>query len=199
MSITAPRPFDNFLTEKWLIGPHLDLEHRRLVGPQTHFQLRSRAAGQRSEQRRIRRPDTRIVQTDNGRLSKRSPADFVAHDHDGFFFSRVGCGTGAAVCSSSVRNSSAIIPKQTAGFLEATAKIDNLILSPARDTISVQSIRRHLDVSFRRQLQDRQDGHDAAFERRDRIQSAEQPGQNFSATTRDPLRPEEDLRLGRGR
>ena len=31
-SIFTPRPFDNFLTERWLIGPHRRLEANRLVG-----------------------------------------------------------------------------------------------------------------------------------------------------------------------
>ena len=44
---------------------------------------------------------------------------------------------------------------------------------------SFQPVRRDLDLSFRRQLQDCADGHDRARERRDRLQSAEQPGQDF--------------------
>ena len=70
----------------------------------------------------------------------------------------------------------------SAGDANASRKFD---LCRWRTFRSLQSIRRRLDLSLCRQLQDRQDEYDSAFQRRDRLQSAKQSGQDF----RKQLRP----------
>ncbi len=60
-TIFDPRPIDNFLTERWLIAPHVDLSCKRLVGAQVHFRLRSRAPAERSERGWISRTDSRAI------------------------------------------------------------------------------------------------------------------------------------------
>ena len=48
-TIFDPKPVDNFLTERWLIAPHLDWKPVRGMGTQVDLRLRRRAAGERSE------------------------------------------------------------------------------------------------------------------------------------------------------
>ncbi len=78
-TIFTPKRFDNFLTERWLLAPHLDYRPVRMVGAQADRELRSRTAGKRSKRRRLRRADPRALQAVHDRLSKRSQTRFLAH------------------------------------------------------------------------------------------------------------------------
>ena len=70
-TIFAPRPRDNFLTERWLVAPRIDFTPVDWWRHQLIAELRSRAAGKRSERGRLRRPDPRALQTPHARLSER--------------------------------------------------------------------------------------------------------------------------------
>ncbi len=143
-TIFNPKPFDNFLTEKWLIGPHVDW---KATDWWEH-----------------------IVPPDAARLPKRFAADVVAYTDQRILFQSRGSGTGAAVCVASVRAAADFYQRPNdgncwlfRGDVDADSQSD---LRRRWTNRSFQSVWRRLDLSCREQLQDRQDGHDAARQRR---------------------------------
>ena len=136
-SIFTPRPFDNFLTEKWLIGPHVDwrptdwweqrliydYDHERQVNdpnfdgfvPGTTFVGPTRALFRRTQldyQNDIR------------------PASWLTFT-DGFFYSHVIAGQERPFVSQVFGPQPKFIgdeTKEVAGFLQAAINIDNFVL-----------------------------------------------------------------------
>ncbi len=60
-TIFDPKPIDHFLTERWLIGPHIDWKPTEWWDHKLIVSLRSRAANKRSERGWLCRADTRAV------------------------------------------------------------------------------------------------------------------------------------------
>ena len=135
-TIFTPRPLDNFLTEKWLVAPHIDLriddwwEHKFIVSydherqvndpnfdgfvPGTTFVGPTRALFKRVtiDYQNDLRPTSWLTLT------------------SGFFYNRVEAGQERPFVSQQFGFQPTFISdftEETAGFLEATAKIDNLI------------------------------------------------------------------------
>lgn len=135
-AITTPRPLDNFLTEKWLVAPHIDLriddwwehkiilsyDHERQVNdpnfdgfaPGTTFVGPTRALFKRFtiDYQNDLRPTSWLTLT------------------SGFFYNRVEAGQERPFVSQLFGFQPTFISdftEETAGFLEATAKIDNFI------------------------------------------------------------------------
>ena len=200
-TIFDPKPLDNFLTEKWLIAPHVDLrpgdwwEHKFIFSYDHERQLNDpNQDGFVGPTRALFERTTVDYQNDL------RPTSWLTLT-SGFFYSRVNAGQERPFVSQAFGPQPTFISdhtEETAGFLQATVDEDRQSDFRRRRTLrSFQSIRRRLDLSIRRQLQDRQDEHDAAFERRDRIQSAEQSGQNFREQLR--IAAGKRFRLGRRR
>ena len=85
-SIFTPKPFDNFLTERWLIAPHIDFKpvdwwSHKLIVSYDH----ERQVNDPNNDGFVCR-DPRVIQTSHHRLPKRSQAGFVA-DGDQRIFS----------------------------------------------------------------------------------------------------------------
>jgi vitamin B12 transporter len=135
-TISAPRPLDNLLTEKWLVAPHIDLriddwwEHKFIVSydherqvndpnfdgfvPGTIFVGPTRALFKRFtiDYQNDLRPTSWLTVT------------------SGFFFNRVEAGQERPFVSQTFGFQPTFISdftEETAGLLEATAKIDNFI------------------------------------------------------------------------
>jgi vitamin B12 transporter len=125
--ITAPRPLDNLLTEKWLIGPHVDLgigdwwDHK-LIFSYDH-------------ERQVNNPNNDGFVFATRALFKRITVDYQNDLRptpwltitSGFFFTETDAGQERPFVLFGPKFISDH-PNQTAGFLEATAKMDNLIL-----------------------------------------------------------------------
>ncbi len=101
--IDTPKPFDNFLTERWLIGPRIDFlpvdwwRHQLIVSYDHERQVNNPnvdgfCPGD------ICRPDARALQATNDRLPKRSQANLVAHPNEWFLLQPRRCRAGTAVC-----------------------------------------------------------------------------------------------------
>ena len=125
--ITAPRPLDNLLTEKWLIGPHVDLRigdwwDHKLVFSYDH-------------ERQVNNPNNDGFLFATRALFKRITVDYQNDLRptpwltitSGFFYTETDAGQERPFVLFGPKFISDH-PNQTAGFLEATAKIDNLIL-----------------------------------------------------------------------
>jgi vitamin B12 transporter len=125
--ITAPRPFDNLLTEKWLIGPNVDLRigdwwDHKLIFSYDH-------------ERQVNNPNNDGFVFATRALFKRITVDYQNDLRptpwltitSGFFYTETDAGQERPFVLFGPKFISDH-PNQTAGFLEATAKIDNLIL-----------------------------------------------------------------------
>jgi vitamin B12 transporter len=125
--ISTPRPLDNLLTEKWLIAPHVDLrigdwgDHKFILSYDHERQLNDPYEdGFVGPTRALFERTTIDYQNDL------RPTSWLTLT-SGFFYSRVNAGQerpfilfGPTFISDHT--------EETAGFLEATAKIENLIL-----------------------------------------------------------------------
>jgi vitamin B12 transporter len=125
-SILTPKPFDNLLTERWLIGPHLDWKPTDWWEQKLIFDY--------DEERQVNDPNqdgfvgaTRALfrQTQLDYQNDIRPASWLTLTN-GFFFYRVEAGQerpfvlfGPTFISDSV--------KEIAGFLQATVNIDNFV------------------------------------------------------------------------
>jgi vitamin B12 transporter len=135
-SIFTPKPFDNFLTERWLIGPHLDWKptdwwEQKLIFDYDH-------------ERQVNNPNfdgflpgttfvgpTRALfrQTQLDYQNDIRPASWLILTN-GFFFYRVESGQERPFVSQTFGPQPTFISdsvKEIAGFLQATVDIDNLI------------------------------------------------------------------------
>src|SRR5437763_5098442 len=129
-SIFTPKPFDNFLTERWLIGPHLDWKptdwwEQKLIFDYDH-------------ERQVNNPNqdgfvgaTRALfrQTQLDYQNDIRPTSWLTLTN-GFFFYRVESGQERPFVSQAFGPQPTFISdsvKEIAGFLQATVDIDNLI------------------------------------------------------------------------
>ena len=156
-----------------------------MVGPQTHCQLRSRAPNQRSERGWVCRG--RHARCSNGRrlIIKTicDPTSWLTLT-SGFYYSRINAGQERPFVLQAFGPQPTLSGDHTqeiagicAGDANASRKFDLRRRRPV--SIDFNAVRRRLDLSRCRQLQNRQDKYDAAFQRCDRVQSAEQSGQNL--------------------
>lgn len=125
--ITAPRPFDNLLTEKWLIAPHVDLR----VGDWWDHKL----IFSYDHERQVNNPNDDGFLFATRALFKRITVDYQNDLRptswltitSGFFHTETDAGQERPLVLFGPKFISDH-PEQTAGFLEATAKIENLML-----------------------------------------------------------------------
>ena len=122
-SIFDPKPFDNFLTERWLIAPHVDFkpvewwEHKLIVSYDHERQVND------PNEDGFVGPTRALVRAHDGRLSKRSQAGLMAHPDLRIFLQPGQRGTGASVCSQLSGRSRPFISdhtEETAVFLQAS-------------------------------------------------------------------------------
>src|SRR2546423_1810428 len=130
-TIFDPKPIDNFLTEKWLVAPHLDFLpedwwHHKLIFSYDH-------------ERQLNDPNQDGFVGPTRALFERTTIDYQNDLHptswltlvSGFFYSRVNAGQERPFVLQIFGPQPTFVSdhtQETAGFLEATAKIDNLIL-----------------------------------------------------------------------
>ncbi|MEP7014627.1 MAG: TonB-dependent receptor [Verrucomicrobiota bacterium] len=129
--ITSSRPLDNLLTEKWLVAPHIDLriedwwEHKFIVSYDNERQLNDpNQDGFVGPTRALFKRVTIDYQNDL------RPTSWLTIT-SGFFYNHVDAGQERPFVSQAFGPQPRLISdftRETAGFLEATAKIENLIL-----------------------------------------------------------------------
>ena len=198
-SIFDPKPIDNFLTERWLVGPRINFrpvewwDHQLIVAY--------------DHERQVNDPNEDFFVGPTRALFKRFTLDYQNNAKlaswltltTGTFYSDVDAGQERPFISQEFGPQPTFISDHTEQSVRVRAGERATDQGPEprrrRPLRSLQSIRRHLDLSLRRQLSHRADRHDAAREHRDGVQSAEQPGQNL----RQQLRPRAgaESRLGR--
>jgi vitamin B12 transporter len=130
-SIFTPKPFDNFLTERWLIGPHLDWKPTYWWEQKLIFDY--------DQERQVNDPNqdgfvgaTRALfrQTQLDYQNDIRPASWLTLTN-GFFFYRVEAGQERPFVSQAFGPQPTFISdsvKEIAGFLQATANIYNFVL-----------------------------------------------------------------------
>jgi vitamin B12 transporter len=135
-TIFNPKPVDNFLTEKWLVAPHVDLrltdwwEHKFIFSYDHERQLNDPNQDGFT-------PGTTFVGPTRA-LFERTTIDYQNDLRptswltitSGFFFSRVNAGQERPFVLQIFGPQPTFVSdhtQETAGFLEATAKIDNLV------------------------------------------------------------------------
>src|SRR5256714_1557189 len=130
-TIFDPKPIDNFLTEKWLVAPHLDFLpedwwHHKLIFSYDH-------------ERQLNDPNQDGFVGATRALFERTTIDYQNELRptswlnivSGFFYSRVNAGQERPFILQTFGPQPTFVSdhtQETAGFLETTAKIDNLIL-----------------------------------------------------------------------
>jgi vitamin B12 transporter len=188
-TIFDPKPIDNFLTEKWLIAPHVDLrigdwwEHKFIFSY--------------DHERQLNDPNQDGFVGPTRALFERTQVDYQNDLRpiswltltSGFLLQPRERWPRAAICPPDLWSAADIHKRshRRNGWLPASNidADDKLDFRRGRALGSFQSIRRRLDVSLRRQLQDRQDEHDVTLERCNRVQSARAVRTKFSATISD--------------
>jgi len=130
-TIFNPKPIDNFLTERWLIAPHVDLrvsdwwEHKFIFSYDHERQLNDpNQDGFVGPTRALFERTTIDYQNDL------RPTSWLTLT-SGFFYSRVNAGQERPFVSQAFGPQPTFVSdhtQQTAGFLQATAKMGNLIL-----------------------------------------------------------------------
>jgi vitamin B12 transporter len=126
-TIFNPKPFDNLLTEKWLVAPHVDLR----VGDWWEHKI----IFSYDHERQVNNPNDDGFLFATRALFKRLTVDYQNDLRptswltitSGFFHTETDAGQERPFVLFGPKFISDH-PEQTAGFLEATAKIDNLIL-----------------------------------------------------------------------
>lgn len=129
-SIFTPKPFDNFLTERWLIGPHLDWKptdwwEQKLIFDYDH----ERQVNDPNQDGFVGATRALFRQTQLDYQNDIRPASWLTLTN-GFFFYRVEAGQERPFVSQAFGPQSTFISdsvKEIAGFLQATVDIDNLI------------------------------------------------------------------------
>jgi vitamin B12 transporter len=129
-SIFTPKPFDNFLTERWLIGPHLDWKpsdwwEQKLIFDYDH----ERQVNDPNQDGFVGATRALFRQTQLDYQNDIRPASWLTLTN-GFFFYRVEAGQERPFVSQAFGPQPTFISdsvKEIAGFLQATVDIDNLI------------------------------------------------------------------------
>ena len=182
-TIFDPRPIDHFLTERWLIGPHIDWKPADWWDHKLIFSY--------DHERQVNDPNEDGFVGPTRALFERTQVDYQNDLRptswltltSGFFYSHVNAGQERPFVLQIFGPQPTFVSDHTeeiAGFLAGDTHANREFdLCRRRALRSFQSIRRCLDLSRRRQLQDRQDKHNLALQCGDRIQSAEQSGQDF--------------------
>lgn len=129
-SIFTPRPFDNLLTERWLIGPHLDWKptdwwEQKLIFDYDH----ERQVNDPNQDGFVGATRALFRQTQLDYQNDIRPTSWLTLTN-GFFFYRVEAGQERPFVSQAFGPQPTFISdsvKEIAGFLQATVDIDNLI------------------------------------------------------------------------
>jgi vitamin B12 transporter len=129
-SIFTPKPLDNFLTERWLIGPHLDWKptdwwEQKLVFDYDH----ERQVNDPNQDGFVGPTRALFRQTQLDYQNDIRPVSWLTLTN-GFFFYRVESGQERPFVSQAFGQQPTFISdsvKEIAGFLQATVDIDNLI------------------------------------------------------------------------
>jgi len=130
-SIFDPKPLDNFLTEKWMIAPHVDFRPVEWWDHKFIFSY--------DHERQLNDPNQDGFVGPTRALFERTTVDYQNDLHpaswltvtSGFFYSRVNAGQERPFILQIFGPQPTFVSDHTqeiAGFLEATANIDNLIL-----------------------------------------------------------------------
>jgi vitamin B12 transporter len=129
-TIFDPRPIDHFLTEKWLIGPHIDWKptdwwEQKLVFDYDH----ERQVNNPNEDGFVGPTRALFVRTQLDYQNDLRPLSWLTLTN-GFFYSEVDAGQERPFVSQAFGPQATFISDHTeeiAGFLQATANIDNLV------------------------------------------------------------------------
>ena len=127
-TIFSPRPFDNLLTEKWMIGPHVDLRVNNWWDHRIIFSY--------DHERQVNDPNNDGFLFATRALFKRTTVDYQNDLRptswltitSGVFYTETDAGQERPFVLFGPKFISDH-PNQIAGFVEATAKIDNFILT----------------------------------------------------------------------
>jgi len=130
-TIFDPRPIDHFLTEKWFIAPHVDLQladwwHQKLIFDYDH----ERQVNDPNQDGFVGPTRALFVRTTVDYQNDLRPTSWLTLT-SGFFFSRVTAGQERPFVSQAFGPQPTFISDETdeiAGFLETTVKLDNFIL-----------------------------------------------------------------------